>query len=128
MIATEDGYLSCAGRIKDVIRRGGLQIDVLEMERLLAEHAKIAEVVVVGIAHPRLGEQAVIVAIPRVDSDRPHLEDLVAHLVERGLPRECLPERLVFTATLPRTEWGKFNRVELRKWLAEQPVVESRPE
>ena len=127
MIATEDGYLSCAGRIKDVIRRGGLQIDVLEMERLLAEHAKIAEVVVVGIAHPRLGEQAVIVAIPRVDSDRPRLEDLVAHLVERGLPRECLPERLVFTATLPRTEWGKFNRVELRKWLAEQPVAESRP-
>jgi acyl-CoA synthetase (AMP-forming)/AMP-acid ligase II len=126
MIATEDGYLSCAGRIKDVIRRGGLQIDVLEMERLLAEHAKIAEVVVVGIAHPRLGEQAVIVAIAKADCERPRLEELVAHLVERGLPRECLPERLVFTATLPRTEWGKFNRVELRKWLAEQSAAESR--
>ncbi len=80
-----------------MIRRGGLQIDVLEMERLLSEHAKIAEVVVVGIAHPRLGEQAVIVAIPKVDSDRPRLEDLVAHLIERGLPRECLPEQVVFT-------------------------------
>jgi len=122
MIASEDGYISCAGRIKDVIRRGGLQIDVLEMERLLAEHGKIAEVVVVGSAHPRLGEQAVVVAIPRSDHDRPRLDELVSHLIERGLPRECLPEHLVFTASLPRTEWGKFNRVELRKWLATQPL------
>jgi len=121
MIASDDGYISCAGRIKDVIRRGGLQIDVLEMERLLAEHAKIAEVVVVGSAHPRLGEQAVIVAIAKFDHARPRLEELVTHLLERGLPKECLPERLLFTASLPRTEWGKFNRVELRKWVAEQP-------
>ena len=28
---------------------------------------------------------------------------------------------LVFAETLPRTEWGKFNRVELKKWLAGQP-------
>jgi acyl-CoA synthetase (AMP-forming)/AMP-acid ligase II len=120
MIASGAGYISCAGRIKDVIRRGGLQIDVIEMEKLLAEHARIAEVVVVGVAHPRLGEQAVIVAIAKHDADRPALEDLTAHLLQRGLPKECLPERLVFTNTLPRTEWGKFNRVELRKWLTEQ--------
>ena len=126
MIASDEGYISCAGRIKDVIRRGGLQIDVLEMERLLAEHAKIAEVVVVGIAHPRLGEQAVVVAIPKFEQDRPRLEELVAHLVERGLPKECLPEHLLFTTHLPRTEWGKFNRVELRKWLAEQPIGQQR--
>ena len=127
MIATADGYISCAGRIKDVIRRGGLQIDVLEMERLLAEHAKIAEVVVVGVAHPRLGEQAVMVVIPVRADDRPTLQELVAHLAERGLPKECLPERVVFTDTLPRTEWGKFNRVELRKWLAEQRSEEGAP-
>jgi acyl-coenzyme A synthetase/AMP-(fatty) acid ligase len=119
MIATDDGYLTCAGRIKDVIRRGGLQIDVIEMEKLLAEHPRVAEVVVVGTAHPRLGEQAVMVVIPKPD-ERPSLEDLIAHLVHRGLPKECLPERLVFTMSLPRTEWGKFNRVELRRWLAEQ--------
>ena len=124
MVGSEEGYISCAGRIKDVIRRGGLQIDVLEMERLLAEHAKIAEVVVVGIAHPRLGEQAVIVAIAKADHDRPQLEELVSHLIERGLPKECLPEHLVFTTSLPRTEWGKFNRVELRNWLA---TVDNRP-
>lgn len=120
MIATDDGYLTYVGRIKDVIRRGGLQIDVLEMERLLAEHPKVAAVAVVGEPHPRLGEQAVMLVIARSDRDLPGLDELVAHLSERGLPKECLPERLVFTTSLPRTEWGKFNRGAMREWLARQ--------
>jgi acyl-CoA synthetase (AMP-forming)/AMP-acid ligase II len=123
MIQTADGYLTCAGRIKDVIRRAGLQIDVLEMEKMLAEHPKIAEVVVVGESHPRLGEQAVVVVIARDSQRLPTLEELVAHLVACGLPKECLPERLVFTDLLPRTEWGKFNRAELKRWLTENPTL-----
>src|SRR5260370_11717942 len=115
MIATAEGSRPCAGRIKDVIRRGGLQIDVIEMERLLRQHPKVAEAVVVGEPHPRLGEQAVMVVIPK-SGVRPELEELTAHLAGCGLPRECLPERLVFAQSLPRTEWGKFNPVELRKW------------
>jgi acyl-CoA synthetase (AMP-forming)/AMP-acid ligase II len=129
MAATADGYLTYVGRIKDVIRRGGLQIDVLEMERLLSEHPKIAEVAVIGAPHPRLGEQAVMMTIPKVDGDRPQLEELVAYLIERGLPKECLPEQLVFTTSLPRTEWGKFNRAAMREWLAEQAArfLDNRP-
>lgn len=122
MIESSDGYLTYAGRIKDVIRRAGLQIDVIEMERLLAEHPKVAEVVVVGQPHPRLGEQAVMVLIPKSAEQKPSFEELTAHLIASGLPVECLPERLVFAETLPRTEWGKFNRVELRNWLGQQPV------
>jgi len=120
MIETADGYLTYAGRIKDVIRRGGLQIDVIEMERMLAAHPKIAEAVVVGEPHPRLGEQAVMVVIPKSAGQPPQLEELVVYLLTCGLPKECLPERLVFAQTLPRTEWGKFNRVELKKWLTQQ--------
>jgi acyl-CoA synthetase (AMP-forming)/AMP-acid ligase II len=119
MVEGENGYLTCAGRIKDVIRRGGLQIDVIEMEKMLTEHPKIAEAVVVGESHPRLGEQAVMVVIPKSAELKPELDELVAHLLACGLPKECLPERLVFAQHLPRTEWGKFNRVELRRWLAE---------
>jgi acyl-CoA synthetase (AMP-forming)/AMP-acid ligase II len=121
MIASADGYLTCAGRIKDVIRRGGLQIDLVEMENMLTEHPKIAEAVVVGEPHPRLGEQAVMVVIPKRPDEPPQLGELIAHLQDRGLAKECLPERLVLTGTLPRTEWGKFNRVELKNWLGRQP-------
>jgi cyclohexanecarboxylate-CoA ligase len=126
MVATADGYLTYVGRIKDVIRRGGLQIDILEMERLLSEHPKIAEVAVIGAPHPRLGEQAVMVVLPKADQERPTLEELVAHLSRCGLPKECLPEGLVFTTSLPRTEWGKFNRAAMRQWLTEQPELQTR--
>jgi acyl-coenzyme A synthetase/AMP-(fatty) acid ligase len=61
-----------------------------------------------------------MVVLPKVDHDRPKLDELVTHLVQRGLPKECLPERLVFTTSLPRTEWGKFNRAAMRQWLTEQ--------
>jgi acyl-coenzyme A synthetase/AMP-(fatty) acid ligase len=91
------------------------------MERLLTQHPKIAEAVVVGEPHPRLGELAVMVVIPKSAGEPPALEELTAHLACCGLPKECLPERLVFAQSLPRTEWGKFNRVELRKWLAAHP-------
>lgn len=120
MIATDDGYQTYAGRMKDVIRRGGLQIDLIEMEKLLMEHPSVGAVVVVGEPHPRLGETAVMVMVPKNPAERPSLEALSAHLAARGLPKESLPERLVFAESLPRTEWGKFNRVELKKWLAAQ--------
>jgi acyl-coenzyme A synthetase/AMP-(fatty) acid ligase len=64
--------------------------------------------------------------LAKADQDRPQFEELVAHLIERGLPKECLPERLVFSSSLPRTEWGKFNRVAMRQWLLEQPDQQSR--
>ena len=121
MVATDDGYQTYGGRMKDVIRRGGLQIDLIEMEKLLMEHAAISAVVVVGEPHARLGEQAVMVVVPKDPQQLPTLDELTAHLLAHGLPRESLPERLVFAQTLPRTEWGKFNRVELKKWLATQP-------
>ena len=121
MIASDDGYQTYAGRMKDVIRRGGLQIDLIEMENLLMEHASIGAVVVVGEVHPRLGETAAVVVVPKDRSALPTLEELVAHLLARGLPKECLPERLVFVDKLPTTEWGKFNRADLKKWLAAQP-------
>jgi len=118
MVETEDGYITYGGRIKDVIRRGGLQIDLIEMEKMLSEHPKVGEAVVVGEPHPRLGEQAVMVIIPKREAEAPEFHELAAHLLSCGLAKECLPERLVLTRALPRTEWGKFNRVELKKWLA----------
>jgi acyl-coenzyme A synthetase/AMP-(fatty) acid ligase len=120
VIEDSDGYLTWAGRIKDVIRRGGLQIDAVELETILADHPKLAEVAVIGEPDPRLGERPVVVAVCRSADDRPELEDLHALLGERGIPKESMPERLLFIEALPRTEFGRIHRVELRKWVVEQ--------
>ena len=108
------------GRTRDVIRRGGLQIDPIEMEGMLDAHPRVSMVVVVGEPHARLGERAVIVAVPDSVDEAPSLDELCEYLTERGLPRQNLPERLILTDDLPRTELGKFHRAKIKQWVAEE--------
>jgi acyl-CoA synthetase (AMP-forming)/AMP-acid ligase II len=120
MVRDTAGRLKWAGRLKDVIRRGGLQIDVIEMESILAEHPKVAEVAVVGEADPRMGERAVAVVVPAADEQAPELDELTDYLLGRGMSKESLPERLLTRASLPLTERGKIQRAALKSWVAEQ--------
>ena len=117
MVESSDGYLSWTGRTKDIIRRGGLQIDPIEIEGMLSRHPRIATVAVVGQPDPRLGERAVIVAVPA--GEPADLDGLCAYLLGEGLPKQSLPERLVYLDELPRTAVGKVHRVEVRALIAE---------
>jgi acyl-coenzyme A synthetase/AMP-(fatty) acid ligase len=120
MATSTQGYVNWRGRTRDVIRRGGLQIDPIEMEGMLDAHPKVSMVVVVGEPHPRLGERAVIVAVADSAAEAPTLDDLCAYLMDRGLPKQNLPERLILTEDLPRTELGKFHRAKIKQWVADQ--------
>jgi acyl-CoA synthetase (AMP-forming)/AMP-acid ligase II len=123
MVRDAAGRMRWAGRLKDVIRRGGLQIDVIEMEAMLAEHPQVSDAAVVGEPHPRMGERAVAVVVPLSRADPPDLPGLIEHLTLRGLSKESLPERLVLRDALPLTERGKVHRAELKAWVAEHPAV-----
>jgi acyl-CoA synthetase (AMP-forming)/AMP-acid ligase II len=113
------GYLRWEGRIKEIVRRGGLMIDAIEVSDLLSEHPEVAEVIVVGTPDDRLGERAVAVVVPR-SGKGPPLDELCEFLIERGLSKEVLPEELLFADSIPRTEFGEFNRGEVRAWVADQ--------
>jgi acyl-CoA synthetase (AMP-forming)/AMP-acid ligase II len=119
MVESEAGYVSWTGRTKDIIRRGGLQIDPIEIEAMLSRHPQIATVAVVGQPDPRLGERAVIVAVSAPAGERADLDALCAYLVKEGLPKQSLPERLLYVDELPRTAVGKVHRVEVRQMIAE---------
>ena len=119
MVESGDRYLTWSGRTKDIIRRGGLQIDPVEMENWLAGHERIFEVLVVGEPDPRLGERAVVVCVPRNAAAPPTLEELCDYLLKQGLPKQNLPEKLVLATSIPRTELGKFHRVEVKRHLVE---------
>lgn len=119
MVLSPEGYVSWTGRTKDIIRRGGLQIDPIEIEGMLSRHPQIATVAVVGQPDMRLGERAVIVAVPEA-GERADLQDLCAYLQREGLPKRSLPERLVYVDDLPRTGVGKVHRVKVRNMIAEE--------
>lgn len=112
------GFVRYVGRLKDVIRRGGINIDPLELERLLVQHPDVTDITVVGVPHPRLGEQAVAVVVPRPGTE-PALADLTGLLAERDVPRQSHPERIVLVTELPKTEFGKHNKPMVKQMLAD---------
>jgi cyclohexanecarboxylate-CoA ligase len=110
----DDGYISISGRKKDIIIRGGENLSVREIEVLLLEHSQVADVAVVGMPDPVLGERVCAFVVPRGD-ETPTLESLAAGLRARGVAAQKLPERVEILDALPRTASGKIQKFILRE-------------
>jgi cyclohexanecarboxylate-CoA ligase len=110
----DEGYIRLAGRTKDLVIRGGENIPVVEVEGLLLEHAKIAQIAMVGVPDERLGERAAAVIVPSDPDDPPILAELTSFLEARGMARHFWPERLVIVDELPRTATGKIQKFRVR--------------
>ncbi|MDV6270861.1 AMP-binding protein [Rhodococcus globerulus] len=108
------GMLHVTGRIKDIVIRGGENISVREIEEILMSHSKVEAVAVVGVPDPRLGERCCAVVKPSADQS-PTLEELNAFLLERGLAKFKLPERLETVDEIPMTATGKIRKADLRR-------------
>ncbi|MEY2396945.1 MAG: acyl-CoA synthetase [Actinomycetota bacterium] len=111
-----DGYLTITDRVSDVIIRGGENISAQEVEELLLGHVAIAEVAVVSAPDERLGERAAAVVRTHAGA-AVTLDDLRAHLAERGLAKQKWPESLYEVADFPRTPSGKVQKFRLRQQL-----------
>jgi cyclohexanecarboxylate-CoA ligase len=105
------GTVTIAGRVKDIIVRGGENISGREVEDHLAEHPQVADVAIVGVPDDVFGERACAFVIP-VDAGLT-LADVSAFLIERGIARHKIPEYLIITTELPRTPSGKVQKFVL---------------
>jgi acyl-CoA synthetase (AMP-forming)/AMP-acid ligase II len=108
------GNLTITGRIKDVIIRKGETFSAREVEDLLITAPGVADVAVIGLPHPVLGEQACACVVAADPSDPPTLESLTAHLAAQGLMRQKWPERLQLLDSLPYNLAGKVIKADLR--------------
>lgn len=111
-----DGYLRIVGRLKELIISGGFNVYPREVEDVLRAHPAIADVAVVGVAHPDWGEQVVAVA-ERAAEPTPSSSSVAADAVmvlagERLAPYKC-PKRLVWVDALPRNALGKVVKSEV---------------
>ncbi|SEB20025.1 class I adenylate-forming enzyme family protein [Variovorax sp. YR216] len=104
-----------AGRHKDIVIRGGMNISCEEVEGLLLAHPKVREVALIGYPDEVLGERvcAVVVAQP---GQEVVLDELVSFLRSgEHVAAFKWPERLIVVDQLPRNPLGKVLKRELRR-------------
>jgi fatty-acyl-CoA synthase len=113
----ERGFLTFRGRTREVIIRGGENVYPQEIEQVLDQAPGVAESIVIGTAHPRLGEEvtAIVRAEPETQLDERELSAFAAeHLAGFKVPR-----RWAFVDSFPRTASGKVRKNEVRSQFAD---------
>ena len=107
-----DGFLTLKDRSKDLIISGGSNIYPREVEEVLLTAPGVAEVSVVGAPDPEWGEVVVafVVAAPGAELNAQQLD---AHCIEH-IARFKRPKRYEFVDALPKNNYGKVLKTELR--------------
>jgi fatty-acyl-CoA synthase len=116
-----DGYLWITGRAKDLIIRGGHNIDPMAIEEVFFQHPAVALAAVVGEPDAYAGELPVayVQLKPGVAGDADALIDFVR---ERTPERAAVPVRVTFIDAIPLTAVGKVFKPALR-WEAARSAV-----
>lgn len=111
-VMDDAGHVYMVDRAKDLIIVSGFNVYPAEVENVLASHPDVAEVAVVGTAHPHTGEavRAYVVARGRVHLD----EDALIDFCRTKLARYKCPSKVLFVDELPRNVSGKVQRYALR--------------
>ena len=107
----EEGFFTIAGRAKDVIISGGVNIYPAEIEGELLLHPGVRDAAVIGVPNATWGEIGVAFVVPRSDVPT-HCEELAAFLATR-LAKYKIPKEFLFVDSLPRTAYGKVVKGEL---------------
>ena len=118
----ERGYCRIAGRLKEMIIRGGENIYPREIEAVLASHPGVAEVAVVGVPDRFWGEVVGAVVRPALDV----AEDELAGYCRERLAAYKTPVRWLFTDAFPLTSTGKIRKDVLSAQLADVPASAGR--
>ncbi len=108
-----EGYLSLAGRASDFILRGGKNISAVQVEEAVATHPAVAVAAAVAMPDPLFGER-VCAFVQLKQGGALDLPTLVDHLLQQGVSKELLPERLEVLDELPRSSGGKIAKGRLR--------------
>jgi len=110
----EDGYLWITGRAKDLIIRGGHNIDPAEIEEALAGHEAVAFAAAIGQPDAHAGELP-CAYVELVDGAKVTADELMLFANERIHERAAHIKHLDIVPELPKTAVGKTLKNELRK-------------
>jgi len=107
------GYLTIKDRSKDMIISGGSNIYPREIEEVLLRHPAVAECSVVGRPHPEWGEAVVAFIVKKSEVKEEELDSLCLE----NIARFKRPKEYRFVDSLPKNNYGKVLKTELRRLL-----------
>ncbi|MFB6421463.1 MULTISPECIES: acyl-CoA synthetase [Bradyrhizobium] len=111
-----DGNLFLTDRKAFMIISGGVNIYPQEIENVLVVHPSIADVAVIGIPDPDMGEQvkAVVQLTPGIEDSDSLAQEIIAFVKARVASYKA-PRSVDFVPEVPRSQTGKLMKQELRK-------------
>ena len=107
----DDGYLFLAGRIKEIVNRGGEKVSPQEVDEVLLRHPAVAQAVTFAVPHPTLGEDvgSAVVLRPNAAATPKEIRQFaMAHIAAFKVPRQVL-----IVPEIPKGATGKVQRVRL---------------
>ena len=117
-----NGRLDIVGRSKDVIIRGGENINPLFIENELCRVPGVMEVAVIGEKHVFWGESVTACVRIKNKVEPCRLRTRIYRYVEENLSPIYRPDRIVFVTDYPRTSIGKIKKQELKGRLVDYKI------
>jgi long-chain acyl-CoA synthetase len=112
-----DGFITLKDRSKDMIISGGSNIYPREIEEVLLRHISVLEVSVLGHPHPEWGEEVIAFVVRREGKEVTASE--LDNLCLETIARYKRPRSYHFVTALPKSNYGKILKTELRRQLVE---------
>jgi acetyl-CoA synthetase len=111
----EDGCYWLLGRVDDVVNVAGHRIGTAEVESALVSHPAVAEAAVIGTSHPIKGQALAAFTVLRSGfAPGADLEQALRNHVAEKIGAIAKPDKIFFTAELPKTRSAKIMRRLLR--------------
>ena len=110
----KDGYLWITGRSKDLIIRGGHNVDPALIEDALSGHESVAMVGAIGQPDSHLGEVPCAYVELMLDS-KTNAEELLMFVQEKLDDKLAMPVYIEVLTELPKTAVGKIFKPDLRR-------------
>tara|TARA_Y100000741_G_scaffold54651_1_gene37699 strand:- start:417 stop:2357 length:1941 start_codon:yes stop_codon:yes gene_type:complete len=112
----EDGYYWITGRVDDVLNVSGHRIGTAEVEGAIGKANGVAEAAVVGFSHDIKGQgiYAFVTLMTGTETDLT-IKEAIKNSVAIEIGPHAKPDKIQFTAGLPKTRSGKIMRRILRK-------------
>lgn len=115
----EEGYITIADRVSDMIRSGSEMVPTVLLENLTATADFILEATYVGVPDSKWGERPMVIAklVPgATETEEDIMNFLRTEGVDKGkITKWMLPDFVLITNDIPRTSVGKFNKKAIKK-------------